>query len=260
MKLNQLIQVIEGFCPNSLAEEWDNCGFQLRCENQEISRVMVSLEITESIINEAIENDVDLIITHHPMIFGGINSVDNNTVIGKYILRLAEADISVYSCHTSFDKMDGGNNDYLGDVFQLRDVKAFDNGNVFCRKGETPFEVTFAEFIHKAAEFLEIEEKYFRIVGDLTSTVETVGWCTGAGSEFIQEAKDEGCDFYITGDVKYHEAQLAKEMGMSILDVGHYGSEKIFTENMAAILREKILSEEKSVEIIESKIDINPFI
>lgn len=255
MKLQNVIDVIEEICPNELAEPWDNCGIQLRCENQEIDKILVTLEITEEVIKEAIDEDVDFIVTHHPLIFNSLTSVDNNNIIGKYILQLSEADISVYSCHTSFDVLDGGNNDYFGALMELTDITNFTVEERFCRKGHTPFEVTFAEFVHKVADVIEIEEKHFKEVGEPTKIIDTIGWCTGSGSEFIKSAVMEKCDLFVTGDVKYHDAQYAKENHLCVLDVGHYGSEKIFTENMADFLRNEL-----NIEILESKVDINPFL
>ena len=91
--------------------------------------------------------------------------------------------------------------------------------------------------------------------GDLYHNAGKIGLCTGAGSEFIHAAKEAGCDLFITGDVKYHTAQTAKEMGLNVLDIGHYGSEKIFTDNMASYLRNNC-----DIEIIKSTEDLNPFL
>lgn len=255
MKKSKFTEIIESICPSDLAEDWDNCGYQVNTEFQDVERILVALEVTDEVIEEAIETESDMIVTHHPLIFGGINTVDNEDTTGRYINRLIRAGISVYSCHTSFDKMEGGNNDYLGQALELNNIEHFDNGNDFCRKAVTPFEVTFAEFIHRAAEALEINEKFFNACGDLTRTIYSVGWCTGSGAEFIEDAVDEGCDLYITGDLKYHDAQKAKAMDICVLDAGHYGTEKIFVDNMAAILSRKT-----NCELIKSKIDINPFI
>jgi dinuclear metal center YbgI/SA1388 family protein len=255
VKKNKFVEITESICPPDMAEEWDNCGFQVNTEFEDVERVLVALEITGEVIDEAVEAEADMIITHHPLIFGGIDKVDNNDITGKLIMKLIKQGISVYSCHTSFDKMEGGNNDYLGQVLELNNIEMFENGNRFCRKAVTPFEVTFAEFIHRAADALEISEKYFKACGDLTRTIYSVGWCTGAGAEFIREASDEGCDLYITGDLKYHDAQMAKALGICVLDAGHYGTEKIFVDNMA-----ETLSMKTNCEIIKSKIDINPFV
>ncbi len=136
MKKNELIKTIEAFCPSATAEDWDNCGFQVNCGKEEIACVLVSLEVTNEIIDEAIEEGADFILTHHPLLFQGIKKIDNNDVIGNYIIRLIQNQISVYSCHTSFDKLPGGNNDYIGTLLELSNVRPFDNDNGFCRKRE----------------------------------------------------------------------------------------------------------------------------
>lgn len=258
MDKKKLVEIIEEISPSELAESWDNCGFQVDCtsDTANIGRVLVSLEITEAVIDEAIRCGADLILTHHPLIFGGVNSIRREDTVGSYLIRLIQAGISVYSCHTSFDKTRGGNNDYFGELLELADIRAFDSGNPYCRKGETSFDVTFAEMIHQTAQALNIEEKFFQTVGDLSKPIERVGWCTGAGSEFIEEAKKEGCSLYITGDIKYHQAQNALESGICLLDAGHYGTEKIFTENMAGMLYDRCGGE---IDILQSEVDLNPF-
>ncbi len=260
MHKKKLVEIIEGFCPSETAEAWDNCGFQLDLGGalKEIRKVLVSLEVTEAVIDEAIELGADLILTHHPLLFSGVKKIEEEDVTGNYLIRLIREGISVYSCHTSFDKLPGGNNDYLGFMLDLENIRPFARDNGFCRKGRPPFSATFAELIGAASEALSMEKRYFRWTGDLTKTIETVGWCTGAGSEFIKAAWEDGCDLYITGDLKYHEAQMAKEMGLCVLDIGHYGSEKIFAENMADMLREHIGAED--VEIFCSEKDLNPFL
>ena len=257
MNRNHLIEIIESISPSQTQESWDNCGWQVKTGDGAIRRVLVALEITDAVIREAIEEGADLVLTHHPLIFGSLRQVSADDVTGRYLLQLIQAGISVYACHTSFDKARGGNNDYLGQLLELEDIRPFDNDNGLCRKGDTPFETTMLEIMQKAAEAFGVEQRHFRWVGDLSRDVHTVGWCTGAGSEFIKDAFADGCDLYITGDLKYHEAQAAKEMGICVLDAGHYGSEKIFTENMADLLRARCLDED--LEIMESVCDLNPF-
>lgn len=248
-------RIMEGICPIELEEDWDNCGIQINTEFQDVERILVALEITDAVIDEAIERDADMIVTHHPLIFGGLHNVDNSNITGKSINRLIRAGISVYSCHTSFDTMEGGNNDHFGEVLGLNDVEPFESGNRFCRKGVTPMEISFQEFIYQAAEALGVSVRFFSATGDLKRKICTVGWCTGSGAEFMREAVDEGCDLYITGDLKYHDAQNAKAMDLCVLDAGHYGTEKIFVDNMA-----EILSRKTNCEILKTKIDINPFV
>ncbi|MDD6154277.1 MAG: Nif3-like dinuclear metal center hexameric protein [Eubacteriales bacterium] len=254
MQKKKFISIIESICPSDTQEDWDNTGVQINTEFPEVNRVLVSLEINDDVIDEAIEKQADMIVTHHPLIFHPLKRIDSGDVTGHYVERLVKAGISVFSTHTSFDKMDGGNNDYLGRVLGLTEIEKFDNGNEFCRKGVTPFEITFADLMDKTAAALDVEKRLFKATGDPARTITTVGWCTGAGGEFIEEAADEGLDLYITGDLKYHDAQLAKALGICVLDAGHYGTEKIFVDNMADYLCRKT-----NCEIIKSEIDINPF-
>lgn len=258
MNKKELIETMEQICPSELAEAWDNCGFQIDCtgEDKEIEKVLVSLEVTDAVIDEAMEAGAQLIVTHHPLIFGGVKKISSSDVVGNYIIRLIQKGISVYSCHTNFDKCKGGNNDYIGNLLELENIRPFDQDiEGFCRKGDTPFDITFGEVIHKAADAFNMEERYFRWVGDLSRPIGTIGWCSGAGSEFLEAAKSQ-CDLFITGDLKYHEAQLARERNFCILDAGHYGTEKIFAENMAGLLYDAWGG---TVEILQSQCDLNPF-
>ena len=238
MKLEDIAHFIEENCPLSLQESWDNSGFQIKLGNPDITRVLVSLEVTDSIITEAEAYGAELILCHHPMFFTPVRSVDDNSVIGNYICRLITSGISVYATHTPFDKCAGGNNDYLAAKLQLNHVELLPGDETgICRMGVTDGEYTVCEFVRRTANLLSQDIRQYRVTGDALDRVKKVGICTGAGSEFMETAYEAGCDLFVTGDVKYHTAQLAREMGMNMLDIGHYGSEILFTENMAEQLR-----------------------
>lgn len=258
MRLGEIAAIIEEKSPLSLQEDWDNSGFQIRLGNPEIGSILVAMEITDSVIDEAAAARVKLVVTHHPLIFGGIKKVDNNDITGNYICRLIEAGISVYSSHTPFDKCAGGNNDYLGNLLYLKDLQPLTGeGSGICREGLVDGECSVAEYISQIERWLGLDRRLFRFTGNLEDRVEKVGLCTGAGAEFLETARDAGCDLFITGDVKYHTAQQARETGMNLLDLGHYGTEYIFTENMAAWLRAHL---SQDVAVIESQVDLNPFL
>jgi dinuclear metal center YbgI/SA1388 family protein len=246
---------MEDLCPSELAEDWDNCGVQIDAEYENVNRVLVALEITEDVIREAEEKDADMIVTHHPLLFRGLKRIEHKDVVGGYVYRLIRSGISVYSCHTSFDTMAGGNNDYIGNLLGLREIESFEEGASMCRKGVTPREISLADFVHVLSRRLSIEERKLSVVGDPAQMICTVGWCTGAGAEFIQDARGEDLDLFITGDLKYHQAQEAKSLGIAVIDAGHYGTEKFFVENMA-----ELLSSKTNCEILKSRIDIDPFL
>lgn len=259
MDINNFAQIIEKTVPPSLQEDWDNSGWQLKLGN-EIKRVLVALEVTNSVIDEAVSKEADLIITHHPLIFNPIKSLDNNDVISTQIITLVKAGISVYSTHTSFDRLIGGNNDYLGLKLGLRGIRASEADETgYLRTGvlEQNCEMNVSAFIDYASDKLGINSKFMRLSGDINAPVKKIGWCTGAGAFLIKTAADEGCDLFITGDLKYHDAQFARAIGINVLDLGHYATEKIFGENLISIFENS--GEKGDVELFLSEIDINPF-
>lgn len=256
MNRNDFYKKMDDICPNSLAEEWDNCGIQINCEKKEINTVLVALEVTGEVVNEAIEKEADIIVTHHPLFFDKFNKLDMKDIIGNYAVKLIKNGISVYSCHTSFDIMNGGNNDYIGKLLEIRNIKPFQfTENSFCRKGKLNHTLSFQDTIKYVSEKLQIDTKFIHGIGDLLKPISNVGWCTGGGAGFIGDAILENCDLFITGDLKYHDGQNAKENGICIIDAGHYGTEKIFVDNMA-----DYLTKYTSCKILRSEIDINPFV
>lgn len=256
----ELKESIDVIAPEVLMEEWDNSGIQIKTSGNKIDKIMVALEITDQVIDEAIINDVDLIITHHPLIFKEINKIEVDEIVGKYINKLIKENISVYSAHTTFDKAKGGNNDYLISLINLKISKIIGTGN-FGELGigrlinlEKPLKLDdLASIIVNKLEIPTIEIKK---VGRTDKEIIKIGICTGSGASLINDALDNGCDLLITGDIKYHDAQYAKETGLCLIDAGHYYTERIFSENFAAKLK-KLLGEK--VNIIESKINLNPF-
>ncbi len=245
--------------PPHLAEEWDNCGFQIRCDSdQNIEKILVCLEISDDIITEAIQKSADLIVTHHPLIFGGIRSVDMDDMTGRYVLRLIRAGISVYSAHTSFDSAKDGTNQYLAECLGLEEISplvpAEDGESGMGRAGVYRRPLPFSEFALRLKD--ACDGSIFRISGTIPEFVSKVSLCTGAGSEFIGEAEENASDVYITGDVKYHDARTACEKKFCIIDAGHFGTENIFTPNFAGQLR-KLCPQD--VEIMEAESDLDPF-
>lgn len=257
----ELISEIETIAPRNLEESWDNCGMQINMGNKTVNRILISLEITKEIIEEAKSLNIDFIITHHPLLFHNVKIIDNNTVTGNYIVDLIKLGVSVYSAHTTFDSAFGGNNEYLAELLGLNRIRHFKAGHGFSedevigRLGDFKEAVPLEKVVKKVQDKLKIQGGV-RVIGDIKKVIKKVGICTGAGSDIIEDAINHSCDLFITGDVKHHDALLAKESGLCVIDAGHYWTEKIFTNNFADQLK-KALGEK--VEIIESKVNTNPF-
>ena len=257
VEMNRIVEIIENMAPLNTQESWDNSGWQIRLGDGTAENVLVALELNEADVSEAIRQNVQMIVCHHPLIFGAIKKVDNNMVIGNMIVALIRHGISVYATHTPFDKCAGGNNDYLAQLLNLENVHEIpEDESGICRMGCLKEALTVQEMLEHFSRCTGQDIRSYRLVGNPGHKVQTIGMCTGAGSEFMKLAADAGCDLYVTGDVKYHEAQHALELGLTVVDLGHYGSEQIFTENMAEILRDALGS---SAEILESEVNLNPF-
>lgn len=259
MKLDALAAKIETIAPLTLQEPWDHSGWQLRLTDGEIHRVLLALEINEKVIDEAITVRAEVILTHHPLLFTPIKEVDCNTIIGDHIIKLVQNRISVYASHTPFDKCSGGNNDYIGKLLKLQEVQPMEtDAEGFCRCGLLARDMTAAAFAGYAAEALGIDPRYFSFAGMPDDMIHKIGWCSGAGADFLDAAFDAGCDLFLTGDVKYHTAQHARDIGMNLLDCGHYATEAIFCENMKDLLAARI-GPQDDLQLLLSQVDLNPF-
>jgi dinuclear metal center YbgI/SA1388 family protein len=186
-----------------------------------------------------------MIIAHHPLIFHKIGKIDYNNITGKYITELIRAGISVYSAHTSFDSVYGGNNDYLAELLGLQKIRRFqpnkepsskELSNDIGKIGDLKHEMRFGDVCLLVKERLKIDHS-LAVVGDPDSMIKKVGLCTGGGGDLIEEALRNGCSLFITSDIRHHEAFFAKESGICAIDAGHYNTEIIFVRNFVEKLR-----------------------
>lgn len=257
-KVSDVIEIIRREVPESSQEEWDNSGVQILFGSRKIDKILTCLDVTEAVAREAAAAGVQLIVSHHPVLFGRITSIEDGDFKGRIIQTLIKNEISVYSAHTSFDKAENGNNRVIADLLRLTDVHYPEStdicviGNI---SGNTPCRLAdFAEYVSQKLETKG--EDSVRFAGNPDKPVTTVGICTGSGSEFAGLLKEAGCQVLITGDVKYHQALDAVSEDFAIIDAGHFGTERFFSDTMKKILDEKL---GKSVEIISSQKEKNPF-
>lgn len=245
MKLKELTNYLEINFPVNISEEWDNVGLLVGKKEQETKKILISLDVTDKVIDEAIKIKANLIITHHPLIFKSIKKITDETILGKKILRLIENKISVYTMHTNLDSGKNGLNDFLGE-----DILGFENGKILNKneKNKTEYgigrvyrlenSILLSDLIHKIKEKLNIKNINL-ISKNKIKEIKKIALINGAGSSFWKEAKKQGADILITGDIKYHDALDASENSFILLDIGHYESEAIFTKYLKKIISQK---------------------
>ena len=237
-----------------LAEKWDNVGLMLGSNNNEVSRVLVCLDVTTSVVEEAIANNVNLIVSHHPLIFKPLKNIDYTTDFKSRIIRnLIKNDISVISFHTNLDSATLGLNDYLTKILKLNEIQvlfehSLDNTAGLGRIGKLSKPLKLSDFITYIKNCFSLET-VSAVIGD-EKEISTIALLGGSGADFIYTLPE--VDVYLTGDVGYHAALDAIEMKKNIIDVGH------FTENLVKDLLLDYISE-LNVEVIKSTVEKSPF-
>jgi len=255
LTVKDVIKFLEEKFPPSLAYDWDNVGLQIGDTNREVKKVMVALDATTPVIDEAISKGVDLIITHHPFIFSPLKSIDLKMPQGKSIQKLIKNDIAIYTMHTNYDIAPGGMNDVLAERIGLQDIKTFamiDDIHGLGRIGKLENAMDIESFSDNLYDQLD---PYIGVISNVEceniENIETVAVIGGSGGKHIHDAKAAGADVLITGDVTYHTAIDAKAIGLTLLDIGHY-TEAIIQDAVRDLLNEE-LGNELAVSSEESK-------
>lgn len=334
MKARDIIHAMDSWAKSKLIDSWDNTGFQVGHDDINVQRILISLDINEDVLNKAIKEDCQMIITHHPLIFKPFKRLTNETYKERLILNVIKHNIVIYNAHSNMDLAKGGVNDVLAELLHLKnhnplrqvksdklykfvvyvpeshaqiikevlgDMGAGSIGNyshcTFSTKGigtflpkqdANPFIGTIGE-IEKVNELkietivkeenlfktvneviknhpyeevaydiyelinqgdtygygrigdiektqvrdyldivkFQLDVKNLKVYGDIEKNISRVAVCGGSGSEFIYDAYKLGADIYITGDIKYHDAEMGIQLGLVLVDAGHYHTEKV---------------------------------
>jgi len=261
MKMSDWLNMMNEIAPLSTQEVWDNSGLQIDYGNEDVERILVALEVTGDVIEEAIAKKANMIVVHHPLIFNPLRSINHKSVEGDYLIRLIRSDISVYASHTCFDSARNGNNDFL---MELLGVQRFSRLNMpgkgfeesaLARVGILPEPILFSEFLKKLIHALG-NPGGIKVSGDGGRLVQKIAVCTGAGGEYYTGAVAAKADVFVSGDIKHHEAQAARELGLCIIDAGHYGTERIFIKNMSEQIVQKSLG---ALHVMTTEVNQNPY-
>ena len=246
-QLNELADV-------KLAEKWDNVGLMLGDNKSNVNKVLVCLDVTTKVVKEAIDNNVDLIVSHHPLIFKPLKSLNFTDDFKSNIIRdLIKNDISVISFHTNLDSAKLGLNDHLAKLLELDDIKVLFEHNLdkeagLGRIGKLSSSLSIEDFIVYIKKKFSLES-VSAVIGN-SKEISTVALLGGSGADFLYSLPE--VDVYLTGDVGYHPALDAIEMKKNIIDIGH------FTESLVKDLLKDFISKQ-GIEVIKSNVEKSPF-
>jgi dinuclear metal center YbgI/SA1388 family protein len=228
VKVRDVVNFMEKWAGSHLADDWDNVGLMAGSLERDVTGVVIALDVTEETAKFAVENGANTIISHHPVIFRPIRSVSEGSAQGNLLSFIIKNDLNVYSAHTNLDVAPGGVSDALANTLGLVEtevlVLAEEDGFGYGRIGKIENKLSVKDLTSSIREKLGTET--IRVYGNTDTEIQIVAVCGGAGGDFIMDAIQAGADAYITGDVKYHEGQMAVEGGLVLVDATHYYTEK----------------------------------
>ena len=236
-----ILKFMDTIAPPYMKMDWDNCGLLCGRKDKEVKKILVALDPFRNVIQEAIDLGADLIVTHHPLIFRNpLMAVNEDTETGRCILELMEHGIAAINAHTNLDLAPGGVNDVLAQTLGLQDIQIINPiENYGLLRCGTVAEQPLAAFLSVVKENLHCEGLRYVDAGNPVRKVAVGG---GSCADELQEALDAGCDTFVTADVKYNQFRTAYELGLNLIDAGHFHTENptmpVVAQKLAALFPE----------------------
>lgn len=248
LQVGDLLSGINCFAPFGLAESWDNVGLLIGKSDRAVRSVLLGLDPTLSLLEEALNRGADTLITHHPCIFHPLSSVNTATPSGAFLERALEQKINVIACHTNFDNAVQGVSDALAERLGLSGLRPLHpvgfsgiTGVGLGRIGTFSVPLSFPEFLERVIDVLGTDGVH--VAGQPPREIKTVALCGGSGSEFAEDALHSGADIYLSAEIKHSTARWAEEAGFCIIDGTHYGTEQpavaLLADKLRALAQEK---------------------
>ena len=240
MILQDIINIIESVAPLSYQEAWDNSGLQVGDRNAEVHEALLTVDVTESVVNEAISIGCDLIISHHPLIFRGLKQLTGATPQERCVMQALRHNIAIYSAHTSMDSYLHGVSGRMAEKLGIQDYRilipsASHVGAGLGVIGDMAEPMEAEAFVEHVARVFAAPNTALRWVKGEDKRISTVAICGGAGAEFVEQAIAQGADAFVSADFKYHELQNAYQR-ITVVDMDHWVSEHFTREIFEQLL------------------------
>jgi dinuclear metal center YbgI/SA1388 family protein len=243
MQLREVVASFEKLWPVADAEDWDVVGLVSGSLDQEIKRIMLTVDVTAEVVAEAKDLNVDLVLSHHPLLLRGVTNVAEESSKGSILRSLIKSDIALYAAHTNADSQATGTSAVLAKALGLADTSVL--ASTVTGKGIGiigNLETSLGDLALKLNQILPATATGVRVAGDYSQQVTRVALCAGAGDSYLQLALDSGADVYITSDLRHHPAQeileqaKARNMPFSLIDISHWAAEFLWLEQAKAEL------------------------
>ena len=240
MILQDIINIIESVAPLSYQEAWDNSGLQVGDRNAEVHEALLTVDVTESVVDEAISLGCDLIVSHHPLIFRGLKQLTGATPQERCVMQALRHNIAIYSAHTSMDSYLHGVSGRIAEKLGICDYRILIPSVSHAEAGlgvigDLPQSMDNEEFVAFVARVFTTPNTSLRWVEGSRKQVRKVAICGGAGAEFVEQAIAQGADAFVSADFKYHELQNAYQR-ITVVDMDHWVSEHFTREIFEQLL------------------------
>ena len=233
MNVKELYAKFADRIPEQLRESWDNDGIMCCADgSQDVGRVLVVLDVTEEIVDFAIASHFDLIVSHHPLIFKPLSAVTEDNHIARKIIKLLDNGVSVFSFHTRLDKVVGGVNDQLCEILGMYDTVPFGEG-FLGRIGNVDERLELEDFVYKLKQSIGADMIRY---SDAFNPVKRVAVVGGDGKSYVRDAIAAGADTFVSGRIGYNMMAEAAELGINLIEAGHYYTEQPVTEFLRELL------------------------
>lgn len=240
MKVSDIVAVIEEFAPASIQEKWDNTGLQIGSPEQEVRGILLGFDCTPELVREAVDSGCDMVITHHPLLFGALRKVDPSDSVSMALIEAVKGGVAVYSAHTSADKVIAGVSGAMAVRLGLKDVEVLDpdpgGGTGLGVTGSLPEPLPAQDALRLVKDAFGVP--VLKTSRPVSCMITKVAMCGGSGSSLIETARLAGAQLYICGDISYHH--FFTREGFMIADVGHFESEVEIVNVFYSIIRKKI--------------------
>jgi dinuclear metal center YbgI/SA1388 family protein len=239
-KLSALIANFETRWPLSDAEDWDRPGLMLGALDQSVSKVLLCVDVTSEVLDEAIQLGVNLVFSHHPMFLRGVHDLAETGFRGKLVARAIREGIAVYSAHTNADGADDGVTDGLAKALGLEELSSFGPTTKHGRVGELRNPEKLIDFARKISRKIPSTASGIRVSGDPEQQVKKIAVMGGAGDSYLSLVRELDVDVFITSDLRHHPAQDFKAQSAiepratALIDISHWAAEWVWLDNLAA--------------------------
>jgi dinuclear metal center YbgI/SA1388 family protein len=267
-QLDSLIKEFEKLWPITNAEDWDVVGLVAGNREQQITKILLTVDVTSTVVDYAIECGANLILAHHPLLLKPINNIAEDTSKGSLLSKLARVNVALYTAHTNSDAVPTGTSAILANSIGLSNsiaLHSFDDGvHGIGRIGTLEEPISLGDLAAKLNSVLPATATGVRVAGSFERQVRTIALCAGAGDSYLTLALDKGADVYITSDLRHHPAQEVLELAQArnrefaLIDISHWAAEYLWLDQAKSEL--EVVAPDLALEVCEIRTDVFDFL